>query len=181
MDTSLEKLILKIEEPNLVPAKRLWSELQEHLPKAAGSTKSHHAWEFGYRDHLQEVMNLACILYERLNQERVMPFSLPSALLVLFLHDCEKPFKQASDSDLEKFLWVKQRPTKSDKKFHRQLVEYYGFALTENEWNGLDYAEGEKDDYVHGERVQGPLAAFCHVCDNISARIWFDEPSSHHI
>lgn len=169
-------MLENIEEHNRQPAKSLWSDLKNYLPKASGSGKSHQAWEYGYRDHIQEVMNLAYILYKRLDSERKLNFSLASATLVLFLHDCEKPFKQASDKELEKFPWISERPKKSDKIFQRKLIEQYGFVLSDEEWNGLKYVEGENEDYINGERVQGPLAAFCHTCDTISARIWYDYP-----
>jgi hypothetical protein len=176
MKKSIDDMLREIAGENRTQAAALWEDLTTYLPKAAGSTKSHHAWEYGYRDHVQEAMNLAYILYERLNRERELPFSLASALLVLFLHDCEKPFRHATDEQLRHFAWITKRPDKSDKTFQQRLVAEYGFRLSDNEWNGLKYVEGENEDYVEGQRTQGPLAAFCHVCDTISARIWHDEP-----
>ena len=120
-------------------------------------------------------MNLARILYEQLNSERSLPFSLSSACLVLFLHDCEKPFRRASDEQLKAFPWIDERPIKSDKAFQKKLVQHYGSIISGEEWNALDYVEGESE-YIEGNRLQGPLAAFCHVCDTISARIWYDYP-----
>lgn len=176
MNTTIEQMLEGIDEQNKQPAKSFWSDLTEYIPTAPGSSKSHQAWEYGYRDHIQEVMNLAHILYERLNAERELPFRLSSAALVLFLHDCEKPFKRATDEQLAHFPWITERPGKSDKKFQQRLIAHYGFMLSDEEWNGLRYVEGENEDYVNGKRVQGPLAAFCHVCDTISARIWYDYP-----
>jgi hypothetical protein len=176
MEKSVEQMLVVIDEPNREPAETLWNDLKAHVPKAWGSGKSHQAWDYGYRDHIQEVMNLAHILYERMEKERRLPFSLGSAALVLFLHDCEKPFKRANDDELANFPWVTERPGKSDKDFQRQLIAHYGFELSGDEWNGLKYVEGENEDYINGERVQGPLAAFCHACDTISARVWHDYP-----
>lgn len=176
MTSSVEELLDKLDEHNRIPAKKLWDDLVQYLPKAAGSTKSHHAWEYGYRHHVQEVMNLAVLLYDTLNARRPLQFSLSSALLVLFLHDCEKPFRHADDKQLKHFDWVQSRPTKSDKEFQKQLIAQYAFKITPEEWNGLMYVEGEHGDYKEGVRTQLPLAAFCHVCDTISARIWFDYP-----
>ena len=48
--------------------------------------------------------------------------------------------------------------------------------LTEEQRNGMKYVEGELDDYTNKKRSMGPLAAFCHVCDVTSARLWFDYP-----
>lgn len=177
MDTPIDDLLPGIAEPNRGPALTLWRELQTNIPEAAGSTKSHQAWPGGYKDHVQEAMNLARILYERLNQERELPFSIASAYLVLFLHDCEKPFRHANDEQLKAFPWITRRPTKSDKAFQEQLIAYYGFTISDDELNALRYVEGEPDsEYVEGGRLQGPLAAFCHVCDTISARVWHDYP-----
>lgn len=177
MNTDIADLLSLIDQPNQKPVRAFWDDLQKHIPEAAGATKSHQAWPGGYKDHVQETMNLACILYERLNSERALPFSLSSACLVLFLHDCEKPFRHVSDEKLKTFNWITKRPTKSDKAFQKQLIEHYGFVISDDEWNALKYVEGEPDsEYVEGNRLQGPLAAFCHVCDTISARIWHDYP-----
>ena len=40
----------------------------------------------------------------------------------------------------------------------------------------LKYIHGEGDDYQKDKRVMTPLCAFCHCCDVISARIFFDYP-----
>ncbi|MDO8335583.1 MAG: hypothetical protein Q7T74_02250 [Candidatus Saccharibacteria bacterium] len=176
MDRTVEDMLQSIELPNRQPAQVLWADLQKHLPETPGSTGAHQAWSGGYADHITEVMNLAYTLYETLNVERKLRFSLSSALLVLFLHDCEKPFKNATGKELKAFDWVQKRPTKSDKLFQEKLITQYKFKLNTEEVNGLKYVEGEGDDYRHGKRVQGPLAAFCHVCDVVSARIWHDYP-----
>ena len=176
MNRTVEIMLQSIEAPNEQPALDLWADLQKYLPEAQGSTGAHQAWPGGYADHIKEVMNLAYKLYDTLDDDRTLSFSLPSALLVLFLHDCEKPFKNASAKELSAFGWVEKRPTKSDKDFQKKLLTQYKFVLSDDEMNGLAYVEGEGDDYRHGERIQGPLAAFCHVCDVVSARIWHDYP-----
>ncbi len=40
----------------------------------------------------------------------------------------------------------------------------------------MHYVEGELDDYSPKQRMQWPLAAFCHMCDNNSARLWPEYP-----
>lgn len=180
MNRTIDALLSRINTPNRQPAAALWLDLKTHLPQAWGSTKSHHAWDGGYRDHVQEVMNVAMVLYASLSAERTLEFELGSALLVLFLHDCEKPFRHATDKQLRQFAWITQRPGKSDKNFQKQLITHYGFRLSDEEWNGLHYVEGEGSDYLEGRRTQLPLAAFCHVCDTVSARIWFNEPKINH-
>jgi hypothetical protein len=177
MDVSVESFLRIIDEPNRAPAEKLWDDLKARLPHAAGSIKSHQAWEGGYFDHVQETMNIAVVLHRQLGHARELPFSLSSAILALLLHDCEKPFRHATDKELENFSWVKERPVKSDKAFQKMLIEHYGFQLSNEEWNALRYVEGVPDsEYVEGERIDRPLAAFCHCCDTISARIWHDYP-----
>lgn len=177
MNSTVEQLLEQIDTNNKQPALEFWRELCSYLPDAPGSTRSHHAWPKGYRDHIQETMNLAVILHERLDVERALPFSLSSALLVLFLHDCEKPFRHCSDEQLSHFPWIASRPDKSDKAFQKLLINHYGFEISDDEYNALLYVEGEGTEYVEGTRLQGPLAAFCHVCDTVSARIWHDFPA----
>lgn len=177
MEILVDEMLKDIDVQNRKQAAQFWEELRTHIPDAAGSSRSHQAWPGGYEGHIQECMNLARILYERLSQERSLPFSISSAYLVLFLHDCEKPFRRAADAQLVAFPWIEARPVKSDKGFQERLIKYYGFKISEQEWNALKYVEGEpSSEYVEGNRLQGPLAAFCHVCDTISARIWHDHP-----
>jgi hypothetical protein len=48
--------------------------------------------------------------------------------------------------------------------------------MSEEERNALHYVHGESDkDYDPHVRKAGRLAAFCHVADHLSARLWFDE------
>jgi hypothetical protein len=65
--------------------------------------------------------------------------------------------------------------TKAERAIFRlnKLAEYK-IVLTDDQSNALRYVEGEGNDYSNAKRVMGPLAAFCHLCDVTSARIWFD-------
>ncbi|MEK6891083.1 MAG: hypothetical protein AABX03_03005, partial [Nanoarchaeota archaeon] len=62
------------------------------------------------------------------------------------------------------------------KNFKFDLINKYGFELTSEQENALKYVEGEGEDYDPHKRAQLPLAAFVHICDVISARIWHDYP-----
>lgn len=139
-----------------------------------GSTHNHQAWPGGYIGHIAETMRLAVHLYDGLTmmasfpEKRKVPFELKDAFLVMFLHDLEKPWKYV---DKLKFK------TKPDRHVFRlvKLAEF-GIQLNSEHENALRYVEGEFEDYSPHARVMGPLAAFCHMCDIASARIWFDEP-----
>jgi len=67
--------------------------------------------------------------------------------------------------------------SKQDRKeFRRNIINDYKIELSPEQWNALAYVEGVPDsEYTPGERTMGELAAFCHCCDIISARLWWDE------
>jgi hypothetical protein len=134
---------------------------------AAGSGHNHQAWPGGYADHVTEVLNIAIWLY--VTSPRKLPFKLEDALLVLFLHDIEKPFK------IDGHVWT----TKEARRAFRELViQMNEVRLTDEQKNALEYVEGEHD-YSGTERKMGPMAAFCHICDVFSARVWHDKGREH--
>ena len=173
----LIELISMIDEPNRSVCNKLFSDNKELFEKARGSNHNHQAWVGGYLDHLTEIMNIAVVLYPVLNNLRSLPFTLPDSLLVLYLHDLEKPWRYITGED---GLWS-VNPDLADKKrqvgsFVEQKIKDYGFVLTNEHFNGIKYAEGEKDDYSAERRTQLPLSAFVHMCDSWSARGWFNFP-----
>ncbi|TSC82799.1 MAG: Uncharacterized protein G01um101419_486 [Parcubacteria group bacterium Gr01-1014_19] len=171
----MEYLLAKIDEPNRRACEKLYHENRKLWEKTPGSSHNHQSWPGGYVDHVIEVMNVALALHESLGTVRPLPFSLSDALLVLFIHDLEKPWKyemkangQADDPSLQ---------TKEQRhNFRLAKATEYGIALTEEHKNGIKYAEGELNDYSSKKRVMSPLAAFAHMCDVCSARIWHDHP-----
>lgn len=140
-----------------------------------GSTHNHQAWPGGYLDHVREVMNIAVVLHDSFGTCRELPFTLSDALLVLFLHDLEKPwaFREVDGS------W-QRGPTfqgKADSQvFRMEKFAEYGVVLPEALERAVFLTEGEVGHYSSTERGMSPLAAFCHMCDVASARIWFDHP-----
>ncbi len=155
--------------------------LDDHIAlflKASGSTHNHQVWPGGYYDHVEEVMNIAVVLHQILGSLRPLPFSLSDALLVLFLHDIEKPwrFEIGADGMLRNLPGLE---TKEGREAFRvaKLAEY-GIVLTPAQANGLKYVEGEHKDYSSTHRVSNELAAFCHLCDSWSARGWHDHPAA---
>ena len=173
---SVADLLTLIEPPNGPACARLFSENLSLFRSMQGSTNNHQAWPGGYLDHVTEIMNVAVLLYERLSEARPLPFSLSDLLLVVYLHDIEKPWKYELGVDGE----LHHRPGMDTKADHqafrmRKLVEY-GIVLTPEQENGLRYAEGEIDDYSPRRRAMGPLAAVAHMCDVASARLWYDNP-----
>lgn len=94
----LNDVIKFIDEPNRQICFRFLEENKELLEKSKGSKTKHQAWEGGYLDHVCETMNIAILLFESFKStKREIPFLLSEALLVLFLHDTEKPWKQSQN------------------------------------------------------------------------------------
>jgi 23S rRNA maturation-related 3'-5' exoribonuclease YhaM len=175
---TIDDLIQLIVEPNRTAIARLLADNRDLFTKVQGSTHNHQAWPGGYLDHITEVMNIAVILYRKLNALRPLPFALSDILIVVFLHDVEKPWKYELGEDGQ----LRHKATMMTKADHQRFrlakLAEYGIVLNEDHENGLKYAEGELEDYSSRERKMRPLAALAHLCDVTSARIWFDHPAS---
>jgi hypothetical protein len=168
-------LLALIPDPNRTNLWAIVRDNQERFTSACGSSHNHQAWPGGYFDHVSEVMNLACQLYHTLSSLRRLPFALHEVLEVMFLHDIEKPFKEGGFLIDCKGNAVEA--TKANRKALRaDLIAKYGIKLTPEQENALRYVEGVPDsEYTPGERTMGELAAFCHCCDILSARLWHDK------
>lgn len=169
----LQSYLEKIDPPNRAA---IWQMLHDHparLAGAAGSGHNHQAWPGGWWDHTSETLNIAFALYDLYSALRPLNFSLQDALLVLFLHDIEKPWRVNPDGQNNPALASKEQRT----DFRSHLISQYNIQLSEDHHTALKYVEGVRDkDYSPQDRVMTPLAAFCHICDLTSARIWFDYP-----
>ncbi len=173
----VERMIGMIDEPNRSTCLRILNDHKKLFQKVQGASHNHQAWPGGYFDHVQEAMNLAIVFFHQMNALRPLPFTLSDALLVIFLHDIEKPWKYELGKN-GNLKYKESLKTKADcHVFRNQKLKEYGIELTENQKNGMKYVEGEHNDYTNLRRVMGPLAAFCHLCDVTSARIWHDHPS----
>ncbi len=137
---------------------------QHVMEKASGSKTKHQAWEGGYLDHIAETMRIAEGIYQCLSKIRPLPFTLDSAIIVLYFHDIEKMWKYSTslpkDFNKEYFL-------------HETLRKKWGISFSDDEKNALEYVHGEID--YCSEKKMGRLASLCHAADNLSARLWFDE------
>ncbi len=166
----LDGLLVYVDEPNQSACLRLLADHREIYRNAPGSRSKHQAWQGGYLDHIVGTMRYAIVRYWTDRAFAPIPFSLSSALLVLFLHDAEKPALYSCEGDT---IEVIQRMDKGQRAVYRlELIKRYGIALSPDELNALKYVEGEGDDYDPNRNVMGPLAAFCHTCDVMSARVW---------
>ena len=171
---SFDDLLNMIEEPNKSACLKLYQDYKNIIDNAPWSKVKHQAWEWWYKAHLTDIMNIASVLYHMFDAKRKYPFSLSDALLVLFLHDLEKPFKYAWDENQKNEL----KSFDNYQDFIIKKVQQYWIELSDNHLNGLKYVHGEWHDYDPHIRIQSPLAAFVHICDTRSARIWFDDPKT---
>ena len=168
----LKELNDLIDSPNKEACKKIYLDHKEMFDTAKGSNANHQAWEGGYIGHITDILNIAHFMYIEMDSRRELPFSLSDALLVLFLHDLEKPWKYAGNEEQ-----LAELNSYSDyQKFQSAKMKEYGFELTEDHLNAIKYAHGEGDDFTNKRRVSSPLAAFIHCCDTMSARIWFNFP-----
>jgi hypothetical protein len=174
---TVDELVALIDEPNRSGCARMLSENRTLFATVQGSTNNHQAWPGGYLDHVCEVMNIAVVLHGELGALRPLPFSLSDLLLVVYLHDVEKPWKyELVDGQLRHKADMQGKA--AHQAFRMTMLARYGIALTAEHENGLRYAEGELADYTNQRRMMGPLAAAAHMCDVASARLWFDHPAA---
>jgi hypothetical protein len=139
----------------------------ELINKAHGSTRNHQAWEGGYRGHLTELCTMADKLYQALTEIRPLPFTLESALIVLYFHDIEKMWKYTCGLP-EQF--------NKDEFYRDALSKKFNIRLTNEELTALDHIHGENEAYSNTKRTMNELGAFCHSCDTMSARMWYNYP-----
>lgn len=173
----IETLVTLIESPHREICEQILTDNRSLFETARGSTFNHQTWDGGYIDHVTDCMNIAHQLYAHLSGfGRPLPFSLSDALLVLFIHDLEKPWRIQVDADGN----VSQREdlqTKEDfARFRDEKLAEYGLTLNDMQANAFKYVEGEYKDYSSKRRVMNELAAFCHMVDTWSARGWYDYP-----
>lgn len=174
---SIEELINFIDEPNRSACMKILTENRALFETVRGSTHNHQTWPGGFIDHTTDVMNYAYHLYDfNASFGRPLPFTKSDGILIMFLHDLEKPWRIEVMPDGT----VRNRPgldtKEAFKKFREDKLEEYKIILKEYQQNGLSYVEGELSHYSSKHRVMNELAAFCHQCDNWSARAWYDYP-----
>lgn len=152
-------------------------DFKDLICKAKGSKSKHQAWEGGYVDHLVECMNIGEVMYRAL-QEEIRPVEFPwaSVVKVLYFHDVEKIFKYNDLKDEEITPFISEAVNDKFGFYDDYLSdEPYLIDFTDEEYNALEHIHGEK---TYGEnRIIEPLGAFCHCCDMLSARMWFDKPT----
>jgi len=131
----------------------------KYMHEASASTYSHHWWIGGYYDHVLECLVLAEKMYN-LFSYREFPFDFSSVLLVLYVHDLDKIGALEEDKEIESVF--------NDK-----------IKFTAEEYNALDYIDGEGKELSTSERIVGRLGAFCGAVHLLSTRLWYDFPNKY--
>ena len=175
----IEELLDRYSVPHGDKCLKILKDHRKLFETAPGSSHNHQTWRGGYIDHVHEVMNWAVLFYSVIkNVGRPMSFTLGQVLLVLFLHDLEKPWAYYLDEN-GNFIQNPNILTKAERKaFRDKKIKEYGIELTPAEANAFRYVEGELQDYSSETRVMNEMAALCHICDVWSARGNYDYPKA---
>jgi hypothetical protein len=170
---SFGELLQRIDQPYRSAFQQFVAEYGDLFRSARGSSQNHQAWVGGYADHVREVMNTAVVLYDTLGQLRPLPFSQSDALVVLFVHDVEKPWAYEEVGG----VWRRRVGCKENAQdFRLAKLTEAGVTLPAEFERAVFFVEGEGSHYNNRTRSMSPLAAFCHMCDVVSARLWHDYP-----
>ncbi len=175
---SILSMLNLIDEPNRSGCVKLYQENIELFKKSHGSVHNHQAWNGGYYDHIEEVMNFGAQLFSIAEKtKRDLDFTLSDVLLVMFLHDLEKPWKYEINGDGVRVVIHELEDKSAQHDFRFNKLAEYGIVLNENQLNGMKYVEGERDyEYSPYERKSNRLAGLCHAADFFSARVFHDYP-----
>ena len=182
---TLREYLEDMDDPRSNTFVEIYDDLKDLFHEAKGSSYNHQAWKGGYADHIAETFRINEATYDALESIRRLPFTKDSAMICLFLHDIEKPFRYVNNASALKWRNILGLKNADELTYHEwedakwHIITYlkfqYRFLLSDEEINALKYTHGEGDDHQKERRVAGPLAAHVHHCDNASARIWFDE------
>lgn len=173
---TVKELLTKIDGSNGRICIKILSDNRRLFEKVQGSSYNHQAWKGGYLDHITETMNWAVVLYEAINSRRTLPFSLSDVLLVLFLHDIEKPWKYELAPSGQLKLKESLKSKDAQREFRDTKLRDYGIVLSAEQENAMKYTEGEHEDYTNLRRIMNELAGLCHMCDILSARVFHNYP-----
>ncbi|HEU5122183.1 MAG TPA: hypothetical protein VFT59_05030 [Candidatus Saccharimonadales bacterium] len=173
---TIDELLAAIDDPNGEDCRRLYAMYRRRFEMSPGSSHNHQAWPGGYIDHVVDAMNIGYKVYDLYNSLRPLPFSKSDVLLIVFLHDLEKPFRYTNEDGtlVETPVFLEKEQLE---EFKRQLITQAGITLTPQQSNALEFVEGIRDHkYRKDARVMSELAVICHIADLTSARLWFNHP-----
>lgn len=77
-------------------------------------------------------------MYDGLDTYRKLPFTFDDVIVIIALHDLEKPYKYSTNSSNYQSLLALDNHGIRD-----NIMEEYGIMLSPEQQNGLDYIHGE--------------------------------------
>ena len=167
LDPRLARQIDTLAAPRRARVRAWFDAHATEVAAAQGSGHNHQAWPGGFLDHTLQLLASVDLLLDTLPGVHPLPADVTadSAKTVLLFHDVEKVFKYGGGllMDFGKTTYL-----------FWHLPREWGITFTAAEVNALNYVHGEGDHYRKDRRVMGPLAAFVHSCDVLSARVWHD-------
>jgi hypothetical protein len=90
---------------------------------AQGSKIKHQAWKGGYRDHLEQCLDIANLLYKHYSWH----FPFESVVKVIYFHDIEKMWKYAEGSESFGLMVDKHKS-----RFYQEILpEEFGITFNE--------------------------------------------------
>lgn len=158
----LREEISKLKDARVPEILKFHDEYLDLIMNSKGSSANHQNWQGGYADHVTQCFLIADNIFPTLSKVGQLDFELSSAKIVLFFHDIEKIWKYTQNITIDKEEW------------YDKVLPSRGIVFTSEERHALKYIHGEGDDYSSEKRVMSPLAAFCHIVDTASARIFYD-------
>lgn len=159
----LREEILKLNDLRITEVLKFHDEYLDLIMNSKGSSANHQNWQGGYADHIAHCFIICENLYKSFITLGQIDFELSSAKIVLYFHDIEKIWKYTQNITIDKEEW------------YDKVLPSRGIVFTSEERHALKYIHGEGDDYSSEKRVMSPLAAFCHIVDTASARIFHDQ------
>lgn len=176
---SIDNLLNMIDGTNGEACRRIYEDHKTKFESAPGSRHNHQFWAGGYIDHVTDAMNVGLHVYETYNNLRPLPFSASDVLLIVYLHDLEKPFVYHMHEDGDVDMNPELTEKTAREAFKRTMIDEYGIELSPMQDNALEFVEGIRDHkYKNTSRVMGELAVVCHIADLTSARLWYNHPSA---
>jgi hypothetical protein len=164
----LHDIVGLVEPPNRNPIIDAHVDNAEIMAPTPGSRKKHQAWYGGYLDHAVYAANYALMTHE---MEKGLGFNLghneSDIALVMLLHDFGKIVKYRRLGDGWDYV---ENPDEAEHKFFEGAMQRYGFQLTDNHRNALEFVHGEGSKYTPKGRLMEPLAVACHQADIWNAR-----------
>ncbi len=172
----LHQIVSLVELPNKIPIIRAYVEHASEIAKTPGSRKKHQAWDGGYLDHIVYATNYALMLH---NLHRNIGFEPDhdegDIALVMLLHDFGKIVRYRKVSDGWDYV---DNPNDAEYSFFEKAITEFGFKLTSQQLNALEFVHGEGAKYTPKGRLMLPLATICHEADVWNARYCPNNPLS---